>query len=138
MLETSLRIRSQSKTEVLESSGQDAASEENSNQNDIEDNNHDEVAEEKSEIHDDKHAANDNVDPEIDAENGDENGDGEKEEEEEEEEVEVSEIEYKGKQYYVQDSIMYNKKKNGDMGKEVGKIVNDKPKLNKKKKKNTE
>jgi hypothetical protein len=51
------------------------------------------------------------------------------------EEVEVTEIEYKGKNYYVQNSIMYNKKKNGDMGKEVGKIVSGKPKLNKKKKK---
>lgn len=53
------------------------------------------------------------------------------------EEVEVTEIEYKGKNYYVQNSIMYNKKKNGDMGKEVGKIVNGKPKLNKKKKKDS-
>ena len=58
-------------------------------------------------------------------------------EEEEEEEVEVTEIEYKGKVYYVQDDIMYNKKKNGDMGKEVGKLVNGKPKLNKKKKKDS-
>jgi hypothetical protein len=55
-----------------------------------------------------------------------------------EDEIEVEEIVYKEKTYYLKDNMLYNKKKNGDMGKEVGKMVNGKPKLNKKKKKNKE
>jgi len=66
------------------------------------------------------------------------NEDEDEEEEEEEEEVEVQEIEYKNKYYYVQNEKVFNKKKNGEIGKEVGKMVNGKPKLNKKKKKDKE
>ena len=64
-----------------------------------------------------------------------EGDDGEGDEGEEEEEVEVTEIEYKGKTYYVQNDVVYTKKKNGDMGKEVGVMKNGKPKLKKKDKK---
>ena len=52
-----------------------------------------------------------------------------------EDEVEVDEIDYKNKKYYVKDNIIYNKKKNGDMGKEVGKMENGQVKMKKKKKK---
>lgn len=57
------------------------------------------------------------------------------EEDEDEVEVEMEEIVHKDKTYYVKDSKLYNKKKNGDIGKEVGTYINGKPKLNKKKKK---
>ena len=42
------------------------------------------------------------------------------EEEQEEEEVEVLEIEHEGKSYYVQNQEIFNKKKDGSMGKKVG------------------
>ena len=71
--------------------------------------------------------------------NGEEGEEGEEDEgdegEGEEEEVEVTEIEYKGKTYYVQNDVVYTKKKNGDMGKDVGVMKNGKPKLKKKDKK---
>lgn len=57
-------------------------------------------------------------------------------EESENDEPEVQEIEHKGKTYYVVEGELYSKKKDGSQGKKVvGKIVNGKPKLNKKKKK---
>lgn len=53
-----------------------------------------------------------------------------------EDESELQEIEHKGKTYYLIDDQLYNKKKDGSQGKKVvGKMVNGKPKLNKKKKK---
>lgn len=53
-----------------------------------------------------------------------------------EDESELQEIEHKGKTYYLIDDQIYNKKKDGSQGKKVvGKMVNGKPKLNKKKKK---
>ena len=54
---------------------------------------------------------------------------------EEEEEIIVDEIDYKDKKYYLKDNIIYNKKKSGDMGKEVGKMVDGVIQMNKKKKK---
>ena len=57
------------------------------------------------------------------------------EDDEDDVEVEMEEIVHKDKTYYVKDSKLYNKKKNGDIGKEVGTYINGKPKLNKKKKK---
>ena len=57
------------------------------------------------------------------------------EDDDDEVEVEMEEINHKDKTYYVKDSKLYNKKKNGDIGKEVGTYINGKPKLNKKKKK---
>ena len=57
-------------------------------------------------------------------------------EESDNEEPEVQEIEHKGKTYYVVEGELYSKKKDGSQGKKVvGKMVNGKPKLNKKKKK---
>ena len=50
----------------------------------------------------------------------------------EEEISELEEIVYKEKTYYLVDSELFTKKKNGKQGKCVGKIVNGKPKLNKK------
>ncbi len=47
----------------------------------------------------------------------------------------VEEIVYKEKTYYLVDGELFTKKKNGKQGKCVGKMVNGKPKLNKKKKK---
>jgi hypothetical protein len=125
LLETSLRIRCESKTEVLES-----PTEEPEPEAVVEEEAEVEVAEEEAVVE-----AEAEVEAEVVVEEAAVEEEAEVEEEEEEEEVEVTEIEYKDKQYYIQDSIMYNKKKNGDMGKEVGKIVNGKPKLNKKKKK---
>lgn len=49
-------------------------------------------------------------------------------------EEELEEIEYKSKTYYVIDGKLYNKKKDGSQGKHVGKMVDGKPKLKKKKK----
>ena len=72
---------------------------------------------------------------EEEGEEGEEGDDGEGDDGEEEEEVEVTEIEYKGKTYYVQNDVVYTKKKNGDMGKEIGVMKNGKPKLKKKDKK---
>ena len=43
-------------------------------------------------------------------------------------------VEYKNKVYYLVDDNLYTKKKDGSRGKCVGKYVNGKPKLNKKKK----
>ena len=58
------------------------------------------------------------------------------EEESDNEEPEAQEIEHKGKTYYVVEGELYSKKKDGSQGKKVvGKMVNGKPKLNKKKKK---
>ena len=57
-------------------------------------------------------------------------------EESDNEEPEVQEIEHKGKTYFVVEGELYSKKKDGSQGKKVvGKMVNGKPKLNKKKKK---
>jgi len=75
------------------------------------------------------------VNGEEEGEEGEEGDDGEGDDGEEEEEVEVTEIEYKGKTYYVQNDVVYTKKKNGDMGKEIGVMKNGKPKLKKKDKK---
>lgn len=53
-----------------------------------------------------------------------------------EDESELQEIEHKGKTYYLVEDQLYNKKKDGSQGKKVvGKMVNGKPKINKKKKK---
>lgn len=52
-----------------------------------------------------------------------------------EEEDELQEITYKDKTYYLVNDELFTKKKNGKQGKNVGKMVNGKPKLNKKKKK---
>ena len=52
-----------------------------------------------------------------------------------EEEDELQEITYKDKIYYLVNDELFTKKKNGKPGKNVGKMVNGKPKLNKKKKK---
>ncbi len=53
-----------------------------------------------------------------------------------EDESELQEIEHKGKTYYLIDDQLYNKRKDGSQGKKVvGKMVNGKPKINKKKKK---
>ena len=63
------------------------------------------------------------------------------EEEEEEEEVQVVEIEHKRKTYYVQNNEVFQKKKDGSMGKKVGVmdgesvILDEKPKKDKKDKK---
>ena len=51
-----------------------------------------------------------------------------------EDEAEVEEIEYKNKKYYVKDNMIYNIKKNSEMGKEVGKMVDGVVALTKKKK----
>ena len=50
-------------------------------------------------------------------------------------ETELEEIEHKNKTYYLVNDELFTKKKNGKQGKCVGKMVNGKPKLNKKKKK---
>ena len=50
-------------------------------------------------------------------------------------EDELEEIEHKSKVYYLIDDKLYTKKKDGSQGKCVGKMVDGKPKLNKKKKK---
>ena len=59
----------------------------------------------------------------------------EQEQESEVDEPELEEIEHKNKVYYLVDDSLYTKKKDGSQGKCVGKIVDGKPKLNKKKKK---
>lgn len=56
-------------------------------------------------------------------------------EEEDVEEEEVTEIQHKEKTYFLVGGELFTKKKNGKRGKCVGKMVNGKPKLNKKKKK---
>ena len=56
------------------------------------------------------------------------------EDDEDEVEVVMEEIVHKEKTYYVKDSKMYNKKKNGDIGKEVGTYIDGKAKLKKKNK----
>ena len=83
---------------------------------------------------------NDNVEqPEEDPAVEDESNVVEEEppvEESDNEEPEVQEIEHKGKTYFVVEGELYSKKKDGSQGKKVvGKMVNGKPKLNKKKKK---
>lgn len=55
-----------------------------------------------------------------------------------EEEEALGEIEYKSKTYYVIDGKLYNKKKDGSQGKHIGKMVDGKPKLKKKRKTTTE
>ena len=57
------------------------------------------------------------------------------EEENDTEEDTLEEIEHKNKVYYLVDDKLYTKKKDGSQGKCVGKMVDGKPKLNKKKKK---
>lgn len=52
-----------------------------------------------------------------------------------EEEDELQEITYKDKTYYLVNGELFTKKKNGKQGRNVGKMINGKPKLNKKKKK---
>ena len=59
-------------------------------------------------------------------------------EENHDEEESITEIEHKGKTYYLIGDELYNKRKNGNKGKCAGKMVNGKPKINKKKKKNVE
>ena len=54
---------------------------------------------------------------------------------EENEEDALEEIVHKDKTYYLVDGELFTKKKNGKQGRCVGKMVNGKPKLNKKKKK---
>lgn len=95
----------------------------------------------------------DNVPDENEQENTDTNeaGEGDPEnpedepeehdEQEEEEEVQVVEIEHKRKTYYIQNNEVFQKKKDGSMGKKVGVmdgesvILDDKPKKDKKGKK---
>ena len=56
------------------------------------------------------------------------------EDEDEDESEDDPVVEYKNKVYYLVDDNLYTKKKDGSRGKCVGKYVNGKPKLNKKKK----
>ena len=58
----------------------------------------------------------------------------EDEDEDEDESEDDPVVEYKNKVYYLVDDNLYTKKKDGSRGKCVGKYVNGKPKLNKKKK----
>ena len=51
-----------------------------------------------------------------------------------EEEEALGEIEYNSKTYYIIDGKLYNKKKDGSQGKHIGKMVDGKPKLKKKRK----
>lgn len=100
--------------------------------------NNDEVN--NDEVNNEEVNENDNTNEELQIEEsvviGENNLELELEEEDEDEiEVEMEEIVHKDKTYYVKDSKLYNKKKNGDIGKEVGTYINGKPKLNKKKKK---
>ena len=113
----------------------------------LKDNNEEEVKDNKEEVKDNmeeevkdnKEEVKDNMEEEVNDNMEEEVKDNMEEEEKEDdnmtdEEIELEEIEYKNKKYYLKDNIIYNKKKNSDMGKEVGKLVDGMIKLNRKKK----
>ena len=143
VLETSLRVRKNS-LEKKANLQMEISNDTNTEEEVVVDNNEEEVVVDNNELevvdNNEEEVVVDNNEVEVVVDNNEVEVVDNNEEvvEVTEEEIEVEEIEYKDKTYYVKDDIMYNKKKNGDMGKEVGKMVNGKPKLNKKKKKNKE